>query len=102
MFAFVLFCATLHCPCVCFCDTRQCLSDQGALRASRGTEGPFHCSWLSVFRTPTLKNLQKGMPPNGPSSLRNIILLKIDSFYYDGVGRLYSYIKTLLLLELEF
>ena len=49
-----------------------------------------------------LKNLQKGMRPNGPTSLRNIILLEIDSFYYEGGDRLHSQIKTLLLIELEF
>jgi hypothetical protein len=50
--------------------------------AVAGAFGPFqHCSWLSDFRTPALKNPQKGMPPNRPTSLNNIILLKIDMFY---------------------
>jgi hypothetical protein len=49
--------------------------------AVAGVFGPFLCSWLSDFRTPTLKNRQKGMPPNRPTSLNNIILLKIDMFY---------------------
>jgi hypothetical protein len=48
--------------------------------AVAGVFGPFHCSWSSDFRTPTLKNHQKGMPPNGPASLDNAILLKIDVF----------------------
>jgi hypothetical protein len=42
------------------------------------------------------------MSPNGPTSLRNIILLKIYSFYDEFGGSLYSHIKTLFFLELEF
>jgi hypothetical protein len=67
-----------------------------------GVFGPFHCSWLSDFRTPALKNLQKGMPPNRPTSLNNIILLKIDMFYDEAWRRLHSYAKTLFWLDLRF
>jgi hypothetical protein len=49
-----------------------------------------------------LKYLQTGMPPNGPTSLNIKILLKIDMFYDKACIRLYSYIKTLSLLELGF
>jgi hypothetical protein len=49
--------------------------------AVAGVFGPFHFSWLSDFRTPTLKNHEKGMPPNTPTSLNNTILRKIDMFY---------------------
>jgi hypothetical protein len=70
--------------------------------AVRGDAWAIHCSWLSNFRTPTLKNHQAGMPPNGPTSVNIIILLKIDMFYDKACHRLYSYIKTLFLIELGF
>ncbi len=70
--------------------------------AVAGTLGPFHCSRLSDFRTPTLKYLQTGMPSNGPTSLNIKILLKIDMFYDKACHTLYSYIKSLIWLELGF
>jgi hypothetical protein len=42
------------------------------------------------------------MPPNGPTSINITILLKIDSFHDKACPTLYSYIKTLILLELVF